>query len=68
MTVILQMEFESQEHLDAFTSWLSNSGEQSYYEQGHYESEEDAHLYFTNLDYHSKPNTIIVKEYPKDAQ
>lgn len=67
MTVILEMEFESQEHLDAFTGWLSNSGEQSYYDQGYYEEPEDAHLYHTGLDY-SQHNKIIVKEYPKYSQ
>lgn len=67
MSVILEMEFDSQEHLEAFTSWLSNSGEQDYYNQGDYEDEENKHLYRTGLDY-SQHNKVIVKEYPKDVQ
>jgi DNA-directed RNA polymerase subunit RPC12/RpoP len=62
---ILIMEFPSQEHIDAFTGWMSNSGEQSLYQQMDFEDKDKEYLYRTNLDY-TNPNRVIVTQIPED--
>lgn len=64
--VTLEMEFPSQEHLDAFTGWLSNSGEQDHYQMEDYVEKEEKHLFRCNFDY-SQNNKIVVTEYPEEV-
>ena len=65
--VVLEMEFPSQEHLDAFTWWLSNSGEQDHGNMIDYVDEEEKHLFDVHFDY-SDNNKVIVTEYKSDAK
>jgi len=61
MNKVLSIEFPSQEHLNAFTGWMSNSGEQEFWEQEGYEEGDDKKLYQVSFDY-SPYNKIIVNE------
>jgi len=58
----LQIEFPSKAHMDAFTGWFSNVGEQDFSQQGDYEEPEDRHLYnlgFSNV----SDEKIVATEY-----
>lgn len=61
MTSKLTIEFPSQEHVNAFTGWFSNVGEQDFYQQMDYEEAEDKHLYNVNFN-NVGDNNIIVTE------
>jgi hypothetical protein len=56
----LTIEFPSEAHREAFSDWLSNSGEQGHYEQGNYVDEPNqSELYHLNFDYTNAHNGII---------
>lgn len=60
---ILEIEFPSQEHLEAFTSWLSNSGEQDHGNMVDFVDEDEKHLFDLHFDY-TQNNKIVAEEYP----
>lgn len=58
----LNIEFPSDKHRDSFTSWLSNSGEQDFFNQADCEHKDDQHLYNVNFNYKSD-SLIAVTEF-----
>lgn len=56
----LVIEFPSDEHREAFSGWLSNSGEQEHAEMREYVEPEERHLFNLHFDYLKSHEGLIV--------
>lgn len=63
--VTLEFEFPSKAHLEAFTGWFSNVGEQDFYQQADYEEGEDKQLYNVHFK-NTTPEKIEVVQIEED--